>query len=287
MNHLLRELAPITDVAWGEIDEEAARALKNFLSGRRIVDFEGPLGWDAASVTTGRRNTIAFPDGDVYSAARESQPLVELRADFVLSREELDAIERGAKDADLEPVVDAARRIAFAEDTLIFEGSEDVDIEGVAAASEHPVIEIGSDYNEFPTYVVQSVAALRAAGVEGPYAVSLGPVCYKGVTESTDRGNPTLDHLKLITGGPVYWAPGVSGTVVSSLRGGDYRLIVGEDLSIGYSHSDAESVHLYIQETVTFSNDAPEAAVALRYPDRPAKASGRTTKAGTRAAKRR
>ena len=79
-------------------------------------------------------------------------------------------------------------------------------------------------------------------------------------------GNPILDHLRLITGGPVFWAPGVNGTLVSSLRGGDFRLIVGEDLSLGYSHADAASVHLYLEETVTFSNDSPEAAVALRYP---------------------
>ena len=266
MNHLLRELAPITDDAWSEIDDEAARALKNFLTGRRLVDFEGPLGWDAAAVTTGRREPVEIPVGNVYSAARQSKPLVELRAEFTLSREELDAIERGAKDADLDPVVDAARRIALAEDTLVIEGCEAVDIDGIAAGSEHPVIEIGKDYNEFPTYVVQAVGMLRAAGVEGPYAVSLGPVCYKGVTESTEMGNPILDHLRLITGGPVFWAPGVNGTLVSSLRGGDYRLIVGEDLSLGYSHADAESVHLYLEETVTFSNDSPEAAVALRYP---------------------
>ena len=47
MNHLLRELAPITDEAWEQIDAEARRSLKHYLAARRLMDFEGPLGWDA------------------------------------------------------------------------------------------------------------------------------------------------------------------------------------------------------------------------------------------------
>jgi uncharacterized linocin/CFP29 family protein len=50
---------------------------------------------------------------------------------------------------------------------------------------------------------------------------------------------------------------------VLSMRGGDFSLHLGQDLSIGYlSHTEAE-VTLYLQESLTFQLLAGEAAVAL------------------------
>ena len=63
--------------------------------------------------------------------------------------------------------------------------------------------------------------------------------------------------------GPIVWAPGVRGAVVLSLRGGDFLFESGQDLSIGYSHHDAESVHLYLEESFSFVVATPEAAAPL------------------------
>lgn len=269
MNHLHRELAPISDSAWAEIDEEAARCLKGFLSGRRLADFVGPLGWDTASVNTGRTEPLAESVGDgVEASARRSQPLIELCSTFVLDRSELDALDRGAPDADLAPAAEAAKAVALAEDRLFFEGNTAAGIVGVAAGSPHPAIEIPDDYSEFPRLVARAVATLQDAGVEGPYAVALGPTCHTGVVEGTERGGyPVLEHLRMITGGPLVRARAVDGTVVLSLRGGDFELISGQDLSIGYVAHDADTVTLRLEESLTFRNLGPEAAVALRYPD--------------------
>ena len=54
MDHLHRRLAPISDAGWEAIDEEASQTIRHVLAGRKLVDFIGPLGWDAESVTTGR-----------------------------------------------------------------------------------------------------------------------------------------------------------------------------------------------------------------------------------------
>ena len=61
------------------------------------------------------------------------------------------------------------------------------------------------------------------------------------------------------------WAPAVDGAVVLSQRGGDFELTVGEDFSIGYRSSDAASVDLYIEESLAFRINTPEAAVHLAY----------------------
>ena len=55
-----------------------------------------------------------------------------------------------------------------------------------------------------------------------------------------------------------------------SLRGEDFELMVGQDLSIGYTSHDATTVTLFLEESLTFRAAGPEAAVALRYAETPA-----------------
>jgi uncharacterized linocin/CFP29 family protein len=52
--------------------------------------------------------------------------------------------------------------------------------------------------------------------------------------------------------------------VVVSQRGGDFLYESGQDLSVGYSHHDAETVHLYIEQSFSFRVATPEAACALK-----------------------
>jgi uncharacterized linocin/CFP29 family protein len=266
MNRLRRELAPLSDAAWAQIDEEARRTLKGFLAARRLVEFDGPKGWDFAGISTGRCSKVDKASDGVSLGERQVQAMVELSIDFTLSREEMDAVDRGSNSPDLSALIDAAKKVALAEDRLVFEGSGGSGVVGLASGSPHSPVSISDDYGKFPHQVANAVAVLRSGGVEGPYAVALGPRCYTGVVETTEHGGyPVLEHLRLVTGGPVVWAPGVEGSVVVSLRGGDFRLTVGGDLALGYVSHDSDKVTLRFNETVTFSNDSPEAAVPLRY----------------------
>ena len=272
MNHLHRELAPISDAAWQQIDDEARRALRNFLTARKVVDFVGPLGWDHSALGLGRVvDGGGGPADGVQSQVRLVQPFVELRTHFTLERSEIDAVDRGAPDADWDPVVDAARRAALAEDHLVFRGFPAAGVRGVVETSIHEPIEITPEYDQYPTFVAKAVDTLRRGGVDGPYAILLGPRCWTGVIESTQHGGyPILEHLRLISEGPVLWAPAVDGALVVSLRGEDFELMVGQDLSIGYTSHDATTVTLFLEESLTFRAAGPEAAIALRYAEEPA-----------------
>ncbi|MDQ1520858.1 MAG: hypothetical protein QOI55_1931 [Actinomycetota bacterium] len=268
MNHLFRELAPVSDEAWSQIDAEATRTLRHYLTARRLVAFNGPKGWEHSAEPTGRTNILpAAPAVNVEALGRQVQPLIELRAPFTIPRDELDAIGRGARDSNLDPVRDAARHLALAEDTAIFEGYEAGQIAGIGQCSPHQALPVGDNYAEYPGTVARAVATLQEAGVAGPYAIALGPRCYTGVIETTEHGGyPLLEHLRLILGGPALWAPAVDGAVVLSTRGGDYELTVGEDTAIGHLSHDGTNVTFYLEETFTFRVLSPEAAVALRYP---------------------
>ena len=265
MNHLLRELGPITDAGWKLIDDEARERLTPALAARRLVDFAGPRGWEFSATNLGRTEALAGAPVDGVSALqRRVLPVVEVRAPFSLSRAELRDVDRGADDVDLDTLDGAAQRIATLENRAVFHGWEAAGITGIAEASTHAPIALGEDCQRYPRHVAAAVEALLRSGIDGPYGLALGPDAYTNVLETSEHGGyPLLNHLREIVGGPLVWAPGVEGAVVLSRRGGDFLLETGEDLSIGYDRHDGDVIDLYLLETFTFRVVTPEAAVAL------------------------
>lgn len=268
MSALYRELAPITEAAWHEIDEEAKRTLKLALAARKLVDFVGPLGWRQSAVDLVRTQDLRSPGDGVEAKLRLVQPLVEVRVPFELQRADLDAISRGSKDADLAPVTRAAQNIAKAEDRAVFAGFAAGNIVGIEEAAKGATLGLSDDYQRYPAVVASALSTLRNAGVAGPYGIALGPRCYTGLTETTSGGYPVYEHVRRLLDGPVVWAPAVDGAAVLSLRGGDFELTVGQDMSIGYLDHTRTAVRLYIQESFTFRVLAAEAAVPLKYASR-------------------
>ncbi|WP_067703547.1 family 1 encapsulin nanocompartment shell protein [Nocardia jejuensis] len=263
MNNLHRELAPITSSAWSAIEEEATRTFKRHIAGRRVVDLSGPHGDAYNAVGLGRTNLIESPGEGVQARQRAVVPLVELRVPFSLSREEIDNVERGAQDTDLDPVKDAAQRIAFAEDRAIFEGYPAAGILGIRPTTSCEPVKLPGDPRLVPEAVTQALTKLRLAGVDGPYSVLLSADLYTAVSETSDHGHPIRTHIERLIDGDIVWAPAIDGAIVLSTRGGDFDLQLGQDLSIGYLSHDAESVQLYFQESLTFLVYTAEAAVAL------------------------
>ena len=73
MNNLHRELAPISEAAWAQIEQEASRTLKRYLAGRRVVDVLALHIIDRLTIQFERdtqlhqRLRIALPGADVFS----------------------------------------------------------------------------------------------------------------------------------------------------------------------------------------------------------------------------
>jgi len=263
MNNLHRELAPISDVAWAAIEEEATRTIKRHLAGRRVVDVRGPDGVALSAMGTGHTRALDPHLEGVQTKVREVQPIVELRLPFELARQAIDDVERGSQDSDWQPVKDAARQMAFAEDRAVFEGYAAAQIGGIRQRTSNPVNSLPNDARGYPDAISQAVSQLRLVGVNGPYSLLLSADAYTLVTETSDSGYPILEHLKRVVSGDIIWAPAVPGAFVLSTRGGDFALQIGEDVSIGYlAHTDT-SVRLYLEETLTFLVLTEEASVAF------------------------
>lgn len=264
MNHLLRALAPISDGGWKMLDDEARERLTPALAARALVDFSGPHGWEYSATNLGRSTPVSSaPCDGVTGRQRRVLPLVEVRADFELSLTELRDADRGARDADLEPLDKAAHQIAVAENVAVFHGWQGVTT-GIGEASPHQPIPLGQKPDDYPRPVAAAVEWLLHNGISGPYGLALGGEQYQQVAQTAEHGGyPLLEHLHKILDGPIVWAPGVAGAVVLSLRGGDFRFASGQDLSIGYASHDGEAVRLYLEESFSFHVATPEAAIAL------------------------
>ena len=266
MNNLHRELAPISDGAWAQIEEEVARTFKRYLAGRRMVDVSAAQGVNLSAVGTGHLKQITASRKGMLVRQREVNPLIELRMPFELTRQAIDDVDRGANDSDWQPAKDAAREIAFAEDGAIFEGYNAAGIVGVRQGTSNPKLTLPADVRDYPDAIAQGLSQLRLVGVNGPYAVLLGAAAYTALAETSDHGYPVLEHVKRLVDDKIIWAPAIEGAFIVTTRGGDFDFHIGQDLSIGYlSHTDA-SVKLYLQETFTFLYLTSEAAVAFAAP---------------------
>jgi uncharacterized linocin/CFP29 family protein len=265
MNHLLRAQAPLSDGGWELLDDEARARLAPALAARKLVDFSGPHGWEHSATNLGRTSPLESVPGEGVSARKRSVlPLLEVRAQFELSRAELSDADRGADDADLAELDKAAHRIATAENVAVFHGLAGASV-GIAEVSPHAQAKLGEAADAYPRKVAGAIEQLLSSGITGPYGLALGREQYRRVIETAEHGGyPLLEHLRKILEGPIVWAPGVKGAIVLSTRGGDFKFECGQDLAIGYESHDGEVVRLYIEESFSFHVATPEAAVALK-----------------------
>lgn len=269
MNNLHQELAPISDTAWSQIENETKRTLKRYLAGRRVVDAPtSPGGIAMPGVATGHLKPISPPAEGIIANQREVLPLVQLRVPFELSRQTIDDVEPGSNDANWQPAKDAAKKLAFAEDRAIFNGYREGGIQGIREVTSNPLEALPEDVRNYPDVIAHAVSQLRLVGVDGPYSVVLGANEYTSLAESRDQGYPILEHVKRIVDGNLVWGPAIEGAFVLTTRGGDFELTLGQDVSIGYiGHSDS-TVRLYLQEAFVFRVLTSEASIALSRPKR-------------------
>ena len=156
MNNLHRELAPISDAAWAQIEEETARTFKRYLAGRRVVDVQGPAGTLLSAAGTGHLHSIPGLREGILARQRDVKALVELRCPFELDRQAIDDVERGANDSDWQPAKDAARQIAFAEESAIFDGYPAAGIVGIRQGTSNPKMPLPADVREYPDAIAHA-----------------------------------------------------------------------------------------------------------------------------------
>jgi uncharacterized linocin/CFP29 family protein len=261
---LRRDLAPIVDEAWKEIELQSSRILKGNLSGRKLVDFSGPHGLQFAAVNLGRLEVGSAAVDGVTWGLHKVLPLVELRVPFTLGIWELDDVSRGAKNPDLDALKAAARKVAIFEETALYHGFGGGGILGLLEGSSHPPVPLSPDRGKLTESVELALLAIQEAEIGGPYALVLGTEPYKWLMAGEPNAYPLRKRIEALVTGGIHWSPVLGGGAVLSRRGGDFEMTVGQDLTIGYKIHNARDVELYFTESFTFRVLEPAAAVELK-----------------------
>lgn len=258
---LYRELAPISEDSWREIDERAEEVLKSYLTARRVVNINGPKGSDYTVVSEGRLANVDRKENICYGNYRVL-PLTEVRIEFEMDRWELDNLNRGAKDVDYGPLENAAKEIALFEDKVIYHGLKEAIIEGLDDVVEEE-IELGKDLKAIMESITSGVIKLREAAVEGDLTLVVGQDIYKEIL-SVGSGYPIKKRIKDLIGGEIIYSNVVDGAYLLPQDHDDLEMTIGRDFSIGYQSHTAERIKLFITESFTFRVLDPDIIVKFK-----------------------
>ncbi len=257
MDILKRELAPIPAEAWTEIDDQATKSLTAVLTGRKVVDVNGPMGPDFPGVPDVR---LAYPegqpDGGVNYGIHKVHHVVESRVGYELDIREMDNVVRGAKDVDLDNLEQAARAMALFEERVVYHGLTEANIRGLKHCSDQVCLTMGAGPEQLLEGVAEGLTAFAGRAVEGPFAFVVGPKLWRTMSAHL-QGYPVKMQAENLLGGEVLLSPYLSGdyeneAYMVSQRGGDFEIILGNDLAIGYERHDAEKVQLFFMASFTF-----------------------------------
>ena len=214
MNNLHRELAPISDAAWAEIEEEAARTLKRYLAGRRVVDMRGPAGVRLSAVGTGHLKDIAAPGDGIFARQREVEAdrraACPVRAGSRCDRRcgAWSATTPTGNRQRMPRRRSPLRRTAPSSMAMPPRRSE-----GIRQGTSNPIMTLPADVRDYPDAIAQALSQLRLVGVNGPYTVLLGADAYTALAETRDHGYPVLEHVKRLVNDEIIWAPAIAGAL--------------------------------------------------------------------------
>lgn len=258
---LYRELAPISEEVWKEIDERAKEVLMAYLSARKVVNVNGPKGLDFSAITEGRLSNLEQKDNICYGNY-QVLPLTEARIEFEMERWELDNLNRGAKDIDYTPLEKAAKEMALFEENAIYNGLEEAIIEGLKDSVDEE-LELREEPKGLMEDITNGVIKLREAFVEGKLTLVVGKEAYKKIISGAS-GYPLKKRIEDLIGGNIVYSHVVDGAYLIPYNHDDLELTIGRDFSIGYQAHTNERIKFFIAESFTFRVLDPEIIVKFK-----------------------
>lgn len=263
MDILKRDIAPISDKAWQEIDDTARNVLKCLLTARRSVHVNGPKGMDYNAVPEGRIEMVSENKSGVGVAKYNVLPLLELRNQFSLSKWELDNIERGCKDIDLSNLEKAVEEIALLEEDMVYNGYAKGGIKGLSAEAEHSVKIGGETTGNILKAIGEAKYKLTHAYAKAPFNLIVSQKLYEKLL-LVENGVRVIDMVQEMIGGKVYYTGLVKDGLMFPQKHEDLELTIGQDFAIGYQSDDQNTVNLFITESLFFRVLDPAIVVNLK-----------------------
>lgn len=263
MDILRKSLAPITKEAWEEINDQARQTFKNILTARKFVDIDGPKGLSFGAVALGRLSLKENKEKEgVNYGINKVLPLIEIRKPFHLDLWELDNVSRGAEDVDLEPLENAAREFARFEEKAVFYGFHESGIQGLKETSGYDASQFPDSPKDLLKTLGKVITEFHNNAIEGPFALIVSSEQWHFILSQIE-GYPLINQIKNLLGGSVIQSPNVKEAFVVSERGGDFRMTIGQDISVGFDSATTKEIKLYFTESFTFQVLEPNAVAVL------------------------
>ena len=260
-------LAPSGTVApdlLSKIEEAAISAARDILTGRRIVDIEGPYGLGLTTVEVGNDDLCREPRANQASAVVSralSVPMIYHR--FSLSKRRIAAFQETGQPIHFKVAQDAAQAVAAREEEFIYQGQVDFHLEGLLTAEGRNILRGGNwgNVDEVLDNVIAAVNILDGKGYRGPYGLALAPALYNNLFRRY-AGTELLqiEHLKRLCTRGIVKADIEGGVLVAKDVG---FIVLGQDMQISYLGPDAAHENFTVTESLVLKIEAPDAICTI------------------------
>jgi uncharacterized linocin/CFP29 family protein len=264
MNHLNRAQAPFPAAVWDLIDAAAVDAAKALLTGRRLLEVEGPYGLGLTALEVGVDDLCReSEEAEAEAIVSRALAVPMLRKACRLSTRRLAAHLEKELPLNLTEVEDAAEAVARREEAFVYEGNSDAGLQGLLNARGHHEVNASSwsNLDQALDSVLAAITSLDEAGFHGPYGLAVPPDRYNSLFrhyEHTDLLQ--IEHLKSLCTVGVYKAAVDRPVVVDGHTG---AIVLGQDLRVGYAGSDGIHHRLFVCESMVLRLDEPGAVCVI------------------------
>jgi len=247
-----------------KIEETAVSAAREILTGRRIIDVEGPYGLGMTTVEVGNDDLCRQPGPNEASAVLSralSLPMIYRR--FSISKRRIAAFQEMGQPLHLKMVEDAAQAVAMREEEFVYMGQPDFHLQGLLTADGRSTLQ-GGDWGSVDQVLENVIAAvniLDSKGYRGPYGLALAPALYNNLFRRYPGSDLLqIEHLKRLCTRGIVKANIDGGVLVARDVG---SIILGQDLQIVYLSPDAAHENFAITESLVLKIEAPDAICTI------------------------
>jgi uncharacterized linocin/CFP29 family protein len=247
-----------------KMEEAAVSAARDILTGRRIIDVDGPYGLGLTSLEVGNDDLCRQPGPGEASAVLShalSLPMIYHR--LSLSRRRIEAFREMGQPLNLKVVEDAAQAVATREEEFIYQGQPDFHLHGLLNADGRNTLQGGdwSSVDQVLDNVIAAVNTLDSKGYRGPYGLALAPALYNNLFRRYPGSDLLqIEHLKRLCTRGIVKANIDGGVLVAKDVG---SIVLGQDLQIAYLSPDAAHENFAVTESLVLKIEAPDAICTI------------------------
>ncbi|MPZ76491.1 MAG: bacteriocin [Deltaproteobacteria bacterium] len=246
-----------------KVEQAAIAAARDILTGRRIIDVDGPYGLGLTTLEVGNDDLCREPGPGEASAVVShalSVPMIYRR--FSLSKRRIAASGETNQPLNLKVAEDAAQAVAAREEEFVYRGQPGFHLSGLLTAEGRNVLKgKWGNVDEVLDIVLAAVNILDDKGYRGPYGLALAPPLYNNLFRRY-AGSELLqiEHLKRLCTRGIVKADIEGGVLVAKDVG---AIVLGQDLHVNYLGPDAAHEHFTVIESLVLKIEAPDAICTI------------------------